>query len=92
MGAHSKEFLNDRMDYIDELFESEHNQISKIETLLHRACIEVEEKDSIYREIKDYMTFERAEELINYLYLNQVDPISGGFNYSQSDIIKKQKQ
>lgn len=92
MGATGKEFLNLRMSYIDELFNAEPHKIDQIEDLLKYALIHPDEQDSILREIKQGLDDERADELIQYLYENKIDPISGGFNYSQSDIKNKIKK
>jgi len=79
------------MHYIDELFESDHQYRDKIISLLKHAIISPEEKDSIEREVRDYIDSQRAEELILYLFNNQIDPITAGHNYGQGDIIKKIK-
>ena len=47
------------------------------------------ELDEYWRELKGYISEDRANEIIEYLYKNQVDPIAAGHNYSQSQIKKK---
>jgi len=83
------DFLNERMSYIDELFSADPNELDRIEGLLKTANLQYEIKEELYRELKGVIDQERAEELLQYLYNNQVDPISGGLNYSQSDIKNK---
>ena len=89
MGANAKEFLSIRMNHIDELFNSDYNQISKIESLLKTAILTPMELDEYWRELKGNISEDRAYEIIEYLYKNQVDPIAAGHNYSQSQIKKK---
>lgn len=88
MGATAREFLNVRMSYIDELFNAEPHKINQIEDLLKNAIIQHEEKQEIYRELKS-IEDQRADELIEYLYKNQICPIQSGANYTQTDIKNK---
>jgi len=87
--GYGNDFTLERMSYIDELFNAEPHKINQIEDLLKNALIHPYEQDSIFREIRDGIDEERADELIQYLYENRIDPISGGFNYSQNDIKNK---
>ncbi len=89
MGASSREFLTERMSYIDELYSADPNKLDRIEGLLKSANLQYEIKEELYRELKGIIDEERAEYLLDYLYKNQIEPISGGFNYSQSDIKNK---
>lgn len=79
------------MHHIDELFESDHKYTETILSLLKHAIISQEEKDSIEREVMDYIDVVRSEELVIYLINNQIDPIMAGHNYGQGDIVKKIK-
>lgn len=63
-------------------------QIDYIEQLLMTAAIPQEVSDPMYREIST-MSAERAREVIEYLKENQVEPISSGRGYSQTDIKHK---
>lgn len=83
------DFLNYRMSYIDELFSAPDDYYYRIESLIQMACINPEEKDELYLELKGQIDLERAEYLINYLYENQVCLIEGGFNYGQKEITNK---
>lgn len=83
------DFIELRMSYIDELYDADPNKLDRIEGLLKTAAIQHELKEELYRELKGAIDTERAEELLEYLYANQVDPISGGLNYSQNDIKNK---
>ena len=83
------DFIELRMSYIDELYDADPNKLDRIEGLLKTAAIQHELKEELYRELKGAIDTERAEELLEYLYSNQVDPISGGLNYSQNDIKNK---
>lgn len=58
-----------------------------IESLLNTSNISHEEREDISRCIPA-MTAEEAEKTIRYLLENQLNPITSGFNYSQSDIVK----
>ncbi len=89
MGASSREFLNERMNAIDELFRAEPERVHLIEQLLRTAALAPHELEDIDRELLGYIDEERAEELITYLYANQLDPISSGLNYSMTDINNK---
>lgn len=94
MGASKREFTDGRefesKEELDQLYNNaQPNKIDQIEDLLKHALIHPYEQDSILREIRDGIDEERADELIQYLYENRIDPISGGFNYSQNDIKNK---
>lgn len=77
------------MDFIDELFNSESGQIGQIESLLNTTNLSYERADEIYRELKGYISNERADELIAELLNNQVDKITAGLNYGQTEIKNK---
>ena len=64
------------------------SQVNYIESLLMSAAIEVEEQESIFRELQS-MSGERARHLIEYLKDNQVDSIQSGNNASMTQINKK---
>ena len=83
------DFIELRMSYIDELYDADPNKLDRIEGLLKTAAIQHELKEELYRELKGAIDTERAEELLEYLYANQVDPITGGNNYGYSDAQKK---
>jgi hypothetical protein len=87
--GYGNDFLNERMDYIDELFNARDNDLDRIDGLLLTSSIQYELREEIYREMKGHVDQERADELIEFLYRNQVDPISAGANYGQSDIVNK---
>lgn len=65
--------------------------ISFIESLLKTSNINHDERANIEREMYDYDK-KSANECITYLKNNQLDIINSGFNYSQTDIINKQKE
>jgi recombination protein RecT len=66
------------------------NQRDYIESLLVNANIEPEESRYLYAEL-NVMTSDRAKELIEYLKENQVDAITAGRNYGQTEIKNKLK-
>jgi len=72
----------------EEDYPATQGQINYIESLLQNSNIDHEERGSIEREFDD-MTAGRAEEVIQYLKDNQLDPITAGTNYSSTDIQKK---
>lgn len=93
MGANSKEFLDGRQFESKEELEfyntAAPNKLDRIEGLLKTAAIQYEIKQELYRELKGAIDTERAEELLEYLYNNQIDAISAGVNYGQTDIKNK---
>ena len=86
------DFLQERMNYIDELYSADPNKLDRIEGLLKSANLQYEIMEDLYRELRGIVDEERADELIEFLYRNQVDPISAGANYGQTDIVKKIKK
>ena len=97
MGKNSEDFLNER-DWetqeeiekaLENPFDAAPEKINHIEQLLRTSLYDPEQREEITREILGYIDQERAEELIEQLYKNQVDPITAGLNYSQSDIARK---
>jgi len=94
MGASKREFTDGRefesKEELDQLYNNaQPNKIDQIEDLLKHALIHPYEQDSILREIRDGIEEERADELIEYLYKNQICPIQSGANYTQTDIKNK---
>jgi len=87
--GYGNDFTLERMGYIDELFNADPSKIDQIEDLLKHALIHPYEQDSILREIRDGIDEERADELIQYLYENRIDPITSGHNYGKEDARKK---
>jgi recombinational DNA repair protein RecT len=75
-----------RLDEND--YQASPNQINRVETLLMTAAIEEREKEDLFREVNT-MSGSRADEVIDYLIDNQVDPIAAGNNYNQNDIAHK---
>lgn len=67
-----------------------YEQKEYIETLLMTANIPTEEYQQLYKEVS-IMTSERAAEVIKMLKENQVDPISAGHSYGQTEIKEKIK-
>jgi recombination protein RecT len=65
-------------------------QQDTIESLLLTANITHEAQQQFFRELP-VMNASRAREVIDYLSENQIDPITAGNNYSQSDINNKIK-
>ena len=63
-------------------------QISYIETLLRTSAIDHEERGAIERNLSE-MTYVEAQDTIEMLKLNQLDPIAAGLPYSATDIKKK---
>lgn len=90
--SYGNDYLEMRMSYIDELFNAGHNELDRIEGLIQTAIIEHEAKEELYRELKGVIDQQRAEELLEYLYKNQIDPIQSGGNYGQTDIKNKLKR
>lgn len=68
-----------------------YNQVSLIESLLLTSSIAEEEKQKIEGEL-DGMRNSHAEEVINRLKENQIDPINSGQSYNQGDIQRKLKR
>ncbi len=66
-------------------------QVSLIETLLKTANLPEKNKEKIDIDMFEY-SYDEAQECINMLNENQVDAISSGNNYSQTDINKKLKK
>ena len=87
--GYGNDFLTIKMSYIDELFSAGDNELDRIEGLLQTAALQPEELNDLYRELKGVIDQQRAEELLEYLYNNQIDPISSGVNYGQTDIKNK---
>ena len=87
--GYGNDFLNERMSYIDELFSADLRDLYRIEGMLKSANLQHELKEELYRELKGVIDQERADELIEFLYKNQIDPITAGGNYSQTDIKNK---
>lgn len=73
---------NENEDYLDATDE----QYWLILALLDRALMSDEEKDLI--KVSLY-TQEEADKLIQRLTGNQIDPITAGLNYNQTDISRK---
>lgn len=63
-------------------------QQDKIESLLLTASITHEAQQELFRELP-IMSANRASEVIEYLIDNQVDPITSGHNYNQTEIKNK---
>lgn len=63
------------------------DQKDYIDSLLMNANIDPDEVDSITREL-EYMSSERASELIQFLKDNQVNPILAGRPYGQTEVSK----
>lgn len=82
--------LGNAIQLADSDYQVSDGQITYIESLLRHANISQEHNDKIYQEMHSYTSTEAAE-CITYLGNNQVDPISSGHNYSQTDIKNKQK-
>lgn len=66
-------------------FKISYGQIDMIESLLMNAEIPHEQKADIEREVNT-MSSNRGKEVIEYLQLNQLDPIRSGNNYNATDI------
>lgn len=90
MGNSAREFLRQReFDGLDEYFNHEvpcdSSQVSNIEMLLLHANIDHEERHLIEKKMNGF-TLDEAEQTIKYLLANQLNPITSGFKYSQTDI------
>lgn len=68
------------------------DQINYIESLIQSSAIDHDERGKYYREIMEPMTASRASELIEMLRNNQLDAISAGHNYGQTEIVEKIKE
>lgn len=82
----------DRMTVIDQAIETDNSdyiasddQISYILTLLETSSLDQQQRDDIEMETS-VMTPQRASEVIANLKNNQLDRITSGMNYNQSDI------
>ncbi len=82
--------LGNAIDIDNSDYKASDNQTDYIDHLLMTSNISAEQMDDITRECS-YMTSERASEVIQYLKENQVDPISAGIPYGQTEIVKKIK-
>jgi recombinational DNA repair protein RecT len=69
-------------------YKASEGQISYIESLLINVNIDHEEQGGIFRELPT-MSASRAQELIEYLNENQLDPIQSGISYGQTEIKTK---
>ena len=93
MGASKREFTDGRefesKEELEQLYNNaQPNKIYQIEQLLVTSIIDHPERVHIYRELNN-LSEERADELIEYLYKNQICPIQSGANYTQTDIKNK---
>lgn len=77
--------------YTEDEIECSMGQCSQISSLLYRSNITPELNDEINRNYLTY-TEKQAQDIIDYLKVNQVDMIDAGFNYGQSYIKWKLKQ
>jgi len=94
MGANANEFLRaseiQSQDYLIEESPCNEWQISAIEMLLKHSNIDHSEREDIERKMLSFSE-EEAYKTIEYLRENQLNRISSGFPYSQSDITKQQQ-
>lgn len=83
---------NDTNDYLynEVPIQAEGMQLEHIEQLLGTSCIDEERKRWIYKSMST-LTYPEANALILELQSKQVDRISSGLNYNQSEIIKHQR-
>ena len=68
------------------------DQVSYIESLIQTSAIDHDERDIYYREIQGTLTASRASELIEMLRNNQLDAITSGHGYGQTEIVEKLKE
>lgn len=91
MGANSREFTRQReLEQSDDFINEEPIEVwqeSMIENLLKTSNIDHSDRESIERKLIS-MSVDEASETIRYLTDNQLNPLTSGFNYSQSDINK----
>lgn len=75
--------------HLDEVdYKISDNQMDYIENLLKHSNLDHDQREMIEREMSGYSSIE-ANECISMLKDKQLDPISSGFNYSQTDITEK---
>jgi hypothetical protein len=91
MGANSREFTRTReLEQSDDFIDVEQIEVwqeSMIESLLKTSNIDHSEREEIERKSSS-LTVDEANETIRYLNENQLNPLTSGFNYSQTDINK----
>jgi hypothetical protein len=78
------------MDDLSSILPLTSTQEDIIETLLQRCNFDHDERSRLETSSKS-MTENEAEELIWYLKCNQLNPITSGWNYSQTDIVRFNK-
>jgi len=74
------------------LVEASVGQLSYMESLIENSLLSNHAKEKIYEKMQGFVSEGEAEESIGYLLNNQIDPIDSGFNYGQTDIIRKLKK
>lgn len=82
------EHLSNAINLDETDYKATDGQIQFVESLLMNVALDHDEQAEIYREIP-VMSQERANELIEYLQENQLDPIQSGNSYGQTDIKNK---
>ena len=82
------EYLSNAINLDETDYKATDGQIQFVESLLMNVALDHDEQAEIYREIP-VMSQERANELIEYLQDNQLDPIQSGNSYGQTDIKNK---
>lgn len=91
MGANDREFTRTReLEQSDDFIDVEQIEVwqeSMIESLLKTSNIDHSEREEIERKSIS-MTVDEANETIRYLNENQLNPLTSGFNYTQTDINK----
>lgn len=89
MGANGREFTRTReLEQLDDFIDVEQIEVwqeSMIESLLKTSNIDHSEREEIERKISS-MTVDEANETIRYLTENQLNPLTSGFKYTQTDI------
>ena len=74
--------INATSDIIDIV---SNTQLTTIEALLQTSCFDQDKRDHIESGVAN-LSPDEANDLIYFLYNNQLDRITSGMNYNQSDI------
>jgi recombination protein RecT len=82
--------LNEAISLDNSDYSASHNQISYIDRLLANSTLDEMQRSHIENQLSCGVSIGEAEDLINNLQCNQLDPITQGSAYSATDIKEKQ--